>query len=718
MPVSRRDFLSWAVAGGLSLAADPWLHAADLVSSSSKSGGIDRQALVGRHHPVVRQVDPFSVLSVGNGRFAFNSDVTGLQTFLGPYDKEFPLCTVSHWGWHTTPPPAGLDVHDFRYTEYDTYGREVGYATDAAGQQTLFNWLRENPHRLHLGRIGFELKKSDGSLAQASDISNIRQELNLWSGVLVSQFELEGKPARVTTACHPTDDALAATIESPLLASGQMTVLVAFPYGSPKMDMADWNAPDRHQTVWIHGDHRADFQRTLNATQYQVSLAWTQGKLAQRAKHEFILSAAGGGPLEFVCRFSPQASSQALPSAAATRQASLEHRANFWTHGGCVDLSASTDARTAELERRIVLSLYNTALHDAGSLPSQETGLLYNSWYGKFHLEMHWWHSAHFAAWNRFELLNNSLGFYPRIIGVGLATAKRQGYLGCRWPKMVGPEGRDSPSPIAPLLIWQQPHQFYYAELAYRQQPTRQTLEQWRTIVFDTAEFLASFAVLDPKSGRYMLGPPMKTVSENTPTRTTKNPTFELAYWRFGLRIAQQWRQRLGMAPHPKWADVLERLCPLPVQDGLYLMQEGMTDTYTHWNWEHPALLGAYGMQPGDGVDPQIMRRTVRRVMQVWQWDRAWGWDFPMAAMAAARCGEPELAIEALMIKSPKNRYLPNGHVYQRPNLTAYLPANGGLLSAIAMMSAGWTGGPAHHAPGFPRDGKWSVKWEDLRTWI
>ena len=49
------------------------------------------------------------------------------------------------------------------------------------------------------------------------------------------------------------------------------------------------------------------------------------------------------------------------------------------------------------------------------------------------------------------------------------------------------------------------------------------------------------------------------------------------------------------------------------VQDGLYLMQEGMTDTYTKWNWEHPALVGAYGMLPGDGVDPAIMRATVRK---------------------------------------------------------------------------------------------------------
>jgi hypothetical protein len=150
----------------------------------------------------------------------------------------------------------------------------------------------------------------------------------------------------------------------------------------------------------------------------------------------------------------------------------------------------------------------------------------------------------------------------------------------------------------------------------------------------------------------------------------------------------------------------------------MYLMQEGMTDTYTKWNYEHPALLGAFGAQPGIGADAETMRNTIKKVMEVWQWDRAWGWDFPMAAMAAARSGEPELAIKALLIDSPKNHYHPNGHVYQRPNLTAYLPANGGLLSAAAMMCAGWTGGPQQAAPGFPSDGKWDVRWEGLRTWM
>jgi len=44
--------------------------------------------------------------------------------------------------------------------------------------------------------------------------------------------------------------------------------------------------------------------------------------------------------------------------------------------------------------------------------------------------------------------------------------------------------------------------------------------------------------------------------------------------------------------------------------------------------------------------------------------------------------------------------------------LTLYMPGNGGLLMAIAMMVAGYDGSP--NLPGIPNDGKWKVRWEGL----
>ena len=655
-----------------------------------------------RHNPAVSHFDPFSALTVGNGEFAFTADVTGLQTFTAECERTFPLCTTAHWSWHTTPAPADIRREDFRYRDYDTYGRKVGYATERAGQETLFDWLRQNPHRLHLGRIGLELKRDGGARVAPADLKNCGQVLDLWTGMLTSRFEFEGYPVRVQTCCHAKLDLVAARIESPLLRQERLHVLLAFPYASPEMSMADWGATPRHTTIVSHtGRNHAQFSRKLDETEYCATLGWSDGALSQRDAHKFVLGKTSGNALEFVCLFAPKSFSGSLPSFGQTESSSRRGWERYWEEGGAVDLGGSVDSRAGELERRTVLSLYNTAVHCSGSLPSAETGLLFNSWHGKFHLEMHWWHSVHFAAWNRFSRFERSLAIYERILPVARETARRQGYHGARWPKMIGPDGHDSPSPIGPLLIWQQPHPIYYAELCYRHEPSKKTLERFREIVFETAEFMASFTVLVKGRNQFVLGPPLKTVSENTDAETAMNPSFELAYWRFGLRVGQEWRRRLGLKRHAVWDQVLNSLAPLPQANGLYLLQEGLDNTYTKWNWEHPALAGALGMLPGDGVDMPTMERSLQRVLEMWQWDRAWGWDFGNTAMCAARIGRPDLAINALLIDSVKNRYLPNGHNYQRENLPAYLPGNGALLCAMAMICGQRPGQTTRSAPGF-----------------
>ncbi|HOL32360.1 MAG TPA: hypothetical protein PK052_10300, partial [Anaerohalosphaeraceae bacterium] len=114
-------------------------------------------------------------------------------------------------------------------------------------------------------------------------------------------------------------------------------------------------------------------------------------------------------------------------------------------------------------------------------------------------------------------------------------------------------------------------------------------------------------------------------------------------------------------------------------------------------------------------VDAAVMKKTAQWVYENWQWADTWGWDYPMLAMTAARVGLPELAVDAFFIESKKNLYWPNGHNYQRENLPLYLPGNGGLLAAVAMMAAGWDGCPDRPAPGFPDNGQWTVKWENLQ---
>jgi protein-glucosylgalactosylhydroxylysine glucosidase len=721
--VSRRKFLGTLISSaGLS----HWAYGRELMEGKARgesavqahSRKIDRAILVTRHNPRLAKLDPLSPLTLGNGEFAFTSDVTGLQTLPQEYEQAMPLCTMSQWGWHSAPAPAGLDTKALRLTQYDTHGRSVGYQTSSEGQTELYTWLRENPHRLHLGQIGL-YRTGQPKEIQIGDLSDIEQQLDLWRGVLTSSFKFAGERVTVTTAVHPQLDLLAVSIESRLIDQGRLSVGFRFPYGSPSMQAADWNQPTHHQTEVISNNNgRASLRRTLDQDKYFAAIAWEgPSELIAVDKHWFSLSRqrGSGGHLEFVVAFAPQPLASSLPGVKATIDASAEHWQRFWIDGGAVELADSKNQQAVELERRVVLSQYLTAIQCAGSKPPQETGLTVNSWYGKFHLEMHWWHAAHFALWNRLPLLQRSLGWYESILPAAKALAKSQGYEGARWPKMVGPDGRDSPSPIGPLLIWQQPHPIFYAELCYQSVPGRRTLDRYREIVFDSAAFMAAYAFWEEQRNRYVLGPPLIPAQENHPPRETWNPTFELAYWRYGLTTAQRWRERLGLKRNPTWDRVIKGLASLPVSEGVYLAHENCPQTYSERNYDHPSMLGAFGVLPGDGVEPETMRRTLSKTMKEWRWEDTWGWDYPLTAMTAARLGESEIAIDALLMRTEKNRYLPNGHNWQRQNLPCYLPGNGGLLYAIALMAAGWRDAPRRPAPGFPQDG-WVVRWENLNS--
>jgi hypothetical protein len=283
---------------------------------------------------------------------------------------------------------------------------------------------------------------------------------------------------------------------------------------------------------------------------------------------------------------------------------------------------------------------------------------------------------------------------------------------------MVGPLGQENPSIVGPFLIWQQPHLVYLAELCYRAHPNRATLEEYRDLVLETAEFMASYAAWEEGRKRYVLGPPVIPMQELYRPATTWNPTFELAYWAFGLETAQRWRERLGLSRDPQWDHVLKHLSALPVKDGVYVTAESQPDTFVNRDHsrDHPSFLGSLGVLPGSGVDREAMRRTLRKVVDGWDWGRAWGTDHALTAMTAARLGDCDLAIDILLMNSPGNRYLANGHCFQDQNtLPVYLPANGSILTATAMMTAGWDGSPERNAPGFPGNEDWVVRWEGLK---
>jgi hypothetical protein len=681
---------------------------------------IDRQALVSRHNVRLTSADPLEPLTVGNGEFAFTADVTGLQTLRDFHAGGMRLGTHTHWAWHTAPNPDGFtldestedyDTPDGRVVPYFTTGPDWSQTAAPSRARRARAWLRENPHRVDLGCIG--LVRGDGVPISVDDIEEIDQQLDLWRGVLTSRFRLYGAAVTVTTACHPHFDTLGVRVESSLLTTGQIRIGIAFPYAVGDWhDPCDWDSAEAHRTEMTSLGRRCDIRRTLDSDVHYLAIEWSEGARLQRSGPHGLQLQSDAPTVEAVITFAPSPVAADLPTVPEIVMAAGRHWPQFWSSGAAVDLSGSTDARAPELERRVVLAQYLTALHCAGSLPPAETGLVTNSWRGKFHLEMHWWHAAHFPLWGRSELLERSLSWYERVLPEAREYARRQGYRGARWPKQIGPEGRESPSDVGAFLIWQQPHLIYFAELLRRERGDSATLERFAQLVFDTAEFMASYPI--PDNGGYALGPPIVSAQENAAgeRRVARNPTFELAYWAWGLQIAQQWRQRLGLDAEPLWDRVAQALAPLPIRDGRYAELERPVTRADG----HPTMVGALGLVPDTGlVDRDVMGATLRGVLDSWDHSDTWGWDYPLLAMTACRLDQPETAVEALLLAATKNTYLANGHNFQQlPELPLYLPGNGGLLFAVAMMAAGWDGAPDRPAPGFPEIG-WRVRVEGIK---
>jgi len=678
------------------------LTAADAPKSSANTQ-IDRHALVTRHN--IEWNDPTGKIPLGNGEFCFTADGTGLQTFGGN--------CMAHWAWHSFPLPAGRTAADIPPTGTFQKGRNQGPDEFPPDKDDLRQWMFDNPHIMNLGRLSFALPT--GVKFSTNDFADLKRTLDLWSGKQTATYRMAGEPVRVETSVDAVLDAVVVRIESPLIERGELQVALDFPYPAiqNRGSVGNFSRMDGHKTeVTRSGTSRADFLRVVDSTTYHASLAWSAGgKLSASTNgspHHFVLSATGKPRLEFVLAFSPEKISGSLPGVEKSFAASSRHWKKFWSNGGAIDLSGSKDPRWFELERRIVLSQYLMAAQSAGSFPSSESGLMQiDPWRGQFHMEMVWWHLAHYALWDRWPIAEEALGCYQRFIPQARALAEQLDYRGLKWGKSVGPEGRSAPWNGNQALLWKQPHPIFFAELDYRLNPTHKTLDKWKDIVQGTAEHMADYPTRSPTNGVYSLTPVVPPSEQGF----TRDAVFDLAYWRWALDKAQEWRQRLGLPRDPHWDEIRAHLAPLPVSDGVFVHSAEWNDTYTKRAFEHPDPIGVFGMLPPiAGVDPDTAHRTMLKVWQTWDWDKCWGWDFPWMAMAAARNGEPQIAVEALLKDTKQNQYDQRGICNGW-----YLPGNGGLLYAVAMMAAGWDGAPTNQAPGFPQDGSWSVKWEKLK---
>jgi rhamnogalacturonyl hydrolase YesR len=715
---------------------------------------INRQAVVNRNNPVISEANSLASLTVGNGHFATTVDVTGLQSFPFEYEAGVPLTAMSDWGWHKFENTNRLTtdetnkVFDLGHGHQESYAVEYKKAEDGRHKQAT-EYFRVNPHRLNLGVIGLEMKDAAGAPTKLSDLKAIRQELQLYDGKIESHFNVGNSPVDVTTAALQDQDAVVYRIKSPLLSDGRARISIRLPYPTGRhADAAtDFTKPGLHASrIVSKGSNYAVIEHQLDSTRYCLTLQWEgDATFTECDRHYFTLTTSSD-VLAFQASYSPDyKDGSTAPTLVFDQQlrAIIRSWNRWWQQGAIVDFGQCTDPRAKELERRVVLSQYLTQINCANAQPPQETGLTYNSWFGRPHLEMTWWHMVDFALWNHPEVVGQVLDWYNTVAyPVARRIAQRQGFKGIRWMKMTDPWAGEAPSNTGSFLIWQQPHYIYMAEEMYRADPTSETLKKYAKQVEETAEFMADFVSYDKRSGKYFLQG-ATAMQESMSKDFSYNHPFELAYWQYGLTVANDWRERQGLERHQEWDDIVSHMAPLPTtNDGIVTagLPKGKTTgliSFDPFNTvgggattvttetfsekcrnDHPACLGPFGMLPAYSIssNSDTAKKTLDWVMKNWNWQTTWGWDYGMVAMAAARQGQPETALHALLIDTQKNTYLMNGHNFQTPDrLRLYLPGNGALLTAIAMMCAGWDGCSDPQNPGFPKDGTWNVRWEGLQ---
>ena len=687
-------------------------------------GKIDRSSLLKRHNPRFTSAHPADVLTVGNGNLAATLDCTGLQTFAAfhellpdprrvapteeigglpsqperPFHKDdyqIPLRTQSTWGWYETAGRNGHDPADAT-TSYWNGRRMVPYL-DRMGLQRPEDgvipdrpaaaWLHYNPRRLHLGRLALAAWGDFEVPGSPDDLEQKKLELDLLSGSVDAEYRLHGVRVHVKTTVHPTTDVIATRIESELLANG---LAVQWRFDGQKDELAAFESAPASSTRWRVGHGEAVAVRRVGSASYSVSVR-SSGELSLGPGGDSLVAHTSSAVLEMVVRLQSGSSASPVrdtPHADGVFDAAEQWWADHWNEGAAVSFAGSSSAAARELERRVVLSQYLTAVNCAGSTPPQETGLTLNSWSGKFHLEMHWWHAAQFALWGRGALLARSLDWYHAILPVATEHAKRQGYRGARWPKQTDPSGAESPSQIGAFIIWHQPHIIHLLELLRSRGVAEGFLERHLPLVQATAEFMADF--VQPSERGYELPPPLVPAQESyfNERATTANPTFELAYWAWALKVANRWRMLAGREPDEGWQRVADGMrSPELMPDGTYAAVSTPPRLIRE---DHPSMLMAYGwLPPTQLIDCEVMRRTLQSVEEDWDFQSTWGWDYPVMSMTASRLGRLDKALRLLLLDTPKNHYLRNGHNPQRPGfLPIYLPSNGGLLAAIAHLVA------------------------------
>lgn len=574
-------------------------------------------------------IDSKNPVTIGNGDFAITLDQTGTQSLYETY-KDIPLSTMSNKNWFYKDKknikPSYVDGKAYMLFNLDN---DPNYQTN-----------RQYPFKYSFMQI---LLYDNDKLIDINNIKDVKQELDLYKGIVTSSFNYKEKINKTISFIYQDHDEFNFKLQS-----DNLNLALKFNYPS-----------------YTKNGYRLDILPNVLVKEDRIKLLYDDKnslsfKLKSSSKYQIV---------ENTLIFDDNNVSFSLALDEIKEGKLLDE---FWKcdNGIIID--------NEELVKKMVLSKYLLHVNSTGIYPPQESGLTYNCWNSKFHLEMHLIHSLWNIYNNHVGDLVKSFDYYLSIMPSSLKRASLNGYKGLRFPKMTGPDGEDSPSNIGPLLIWQAPHILFMLQEIYYLYNKENIIKKYEPLISGTIDFMISFLTL--KDSKYQMLDPLLEACESIPLDRCQNPSFELEYWRYTLERQPKIDTVLYGHQRYDYLDITSKIITPKEDDGIYLKTYGVIDKYDLYK-DHPTEGFLMSFFKSKIVDKEKMVKTIDYILKNMDLSSYWGWDFPFLGLSLLNCGEIEKSIEVTQLNTINNQYLYNGYnTSPRDDLKAYLPGNGAFL--------------------------------------
>lgn len=574
-------------------------------------------------------IDSKNPVTIGNGDFAITLDQTGTQSLYEIY-KDIPLSTMSNKNWFYK------DKKDIK----PSYVDGKAYMLFNLDNDPNYQINRQYPFKYSFMQI---LLYDNDKLIDINNIKDVKQELDLYKGIVSSSFNYKEKINKTTSFIYQDHDEFNFKLQS-----DNLNLALKFNYPS-----------------YTKNGYRLDILPNVLVKEDRITLLYDdKNSLSFKLK-----SSSNYQIVENTLIFDDNNVSFSLALDEIKEGKLLDE---FWKcdNGIIID--------NEELVKKMVLSKYLLHVNSTGIYPPQESGLTYNCWNSKFHLEMHLIHSLWNIYNNHVGDLVKSFDYYLSIMPSSLKRASLNGYKGLRFPKMTGPDGEDSPSNIGPLLIWQAPHILFMLQEIYYLYNKENIIKKYEPLISGTIDFMISFLTL--KDSKYQMLDPLLEACESIPLDRCQNPSFELEYWRYTLERQPKIDTVLYGHQRYDYLDITSKIITPKEDDGIYLKTYGVIDKYDLYK-DHPTEGFLMSFFKSKIVDKEKMVKTIDYILKNMDLSSYWGWDFPFLGLSLLNCGEIEKSIEVTQLNTINNQYLYNGYnTSPRDDLKAYLPGNGAFL--------------------------------------